>query len=86
MQTASHGLADSVKLRPVVAGNDQLELRAEFEVVLAHEIGAQFFAAGDRLDARLGPGPPGLGFRHQDQPRRPQAGEFGKVPCLTEMP
>jgi hypothetical protein len=51
----------------VIAGDEQLELRGEFEKILPHEPGRYPVAAGQGLDFRLGPAAPLFDFATDNQ-------------------
>ena len=55
MKAPAEGFVDVPKLRLVVAGDHQLEGGHELEEVLPHVPGRDGVAAGERLDAGLGP-------------------------------
>lgn len=63
----------------MIAGNDQFELRCELEVVLTHEVGVDFFASGNGLDATLGPAATLFRFGHQDEVGGPEPGKFREM-------
>ncbi len=63
----------------MIADNDQFELLCELEVVLTHEIGADFFASGNGLDATLVPAATLFRFEHQDEAGGPELGKFREM-------
>ena len=63
----------------MVAGDNELELGHELEVVLVHEVGPDFLTASHRFDPGLCPGPPALGLRNGHKPRRPQSCQLREV-------
>ena len=63
----------------MVSRDPQLELRQELEEVLPHEPGRYPIATGQRLDLRLGPASPFLGFSHCNETRAAQACQVGRV-------
>ena len=82
VETAADGFVDIAQAWLVIAGDEQLELRAVGEEVLAHEAGADRVAAGECLDAGFRPVTAFLGFLGRHQPGAAQCGEVGGVPIV----
>jgi hypothetical protein len=70
VDAAADRLVNAGQRRFVVAGDHQLELRAEGEEVLVHEARCDGVAAGERLDLGLGPAPAAFGLLRNHEPRR----------------
>ena len=75
----AHCLIDAAQARLVVPDNEQLELRAVLEEILAHEPGGNGIAAGERFDLALGPAAAFFRLLRRHQTSTAQARELCRV-------